>query len=172
MLGRKRIAAVAGTILLAASIVPLSYARPKGPAHINNRNGIRHVLLISIDGMHALDFLNCSKGISGVNGGQPYCPHLAALGEQAVNYVDASTSKPSDSFPGLMAIVTGGSPRTWCPRQGWTWTSPRCASTAAMVLETVLRERSSLGNVVHPTRPPSRRTRRTSASALALSPIQ
>jgi hypothetical protein len=35
---------------------------------------IKHVLLISIDGMHALDFLNCSAGISGVNGGPPYCP--------------------------------------------------------------------------------------------------
>jgi hypothetical protein len=26
--------------------------------HINQRNGIRHVLLISIDGMHALDYEN------------------------------------------------------------------------------------------------------------------
>jgi hypothetical protein len=25
---------------------------------------IRHVLLISVDGMHAVDFLNCSKGIA------------------------------------------------------------------------------------------------------------
>ena len=29
-----------------------------------------------------------------------------------MNYLDTSTSKPSDSFPGLMALVTGGSPRT------------------------------------------------------------
>jgi Type I phosphodiesterase / nucleotide pyrophosphatase len=29
-----------------------------------------------------------------------------------VNYLDAATSKPSDSFPGLMALVSGGSPRT------------------------------------------------------------
>ena len=41
---------------------------------------------------------------------QPYCPALAALGKNGINYVDASTSKPSDSFPGLTAIVTGGSP--------------------------------------------------------------
>ncbi len=27
-------------------------------------------------------------------------------------YSNASTSKPSDSFPGLMALVSGGSPRT------------------------------------------------------------
>jgi hypothetical protein len=73
---------------------------------------IKHVLLISIDGMHAVDYLNCSKGISGVNSGAAYCPNLAALGENGVNYRNTSTSKPSDSFPGLMALMTGGSPRT------------------------------------------------------------
>ncbi|HEY4048595.1 MAG TPA: alkaline phosphatase family protein [Acidobacteriaceae bacterium] len=73
---------------------------------------IHHVLLISVDGMHAVDYLNCSKGISGVNDGSPYCPHLAALRNVGVNYVSASTSKPSDSFPGLMNIVTGATPRT------------------------------------------------------------
>jgi hypothetical protein len=45
-----------------------------------NRSQIRHVLLISVDGMHAVDFLNCSHGIAGVNGGAPYCPNLASLG--------------------------------------------------------------------------------------------
>src|ERR1700745_617026 len=48
--------------------------------------------------------------ISGANHGDPYCPALAALAKHGVNYVNASTSKPSDSFPGLTAIVTGGSP--------------------------------------------------------------
>jgi predicted AlkP superfamily pyrophosphatase or phosphodiesterase len=75
-------------------------------------NGIKHVLLISIDGMHAVDFINCAAGISGVNGGAPYCPNLGALAQTGVNYLDTSTSKPSDSFPGLMALVTGGSPRS------------------------------------------------------------
>jgi hypothetical protein len=37
---------------------------------------------------------------------------LAELGLTGVNYLDTSTSKPSDSFPGLIAIVTGASPRT------------------------------------------------------------
>jgi hypothetical protein len=86
------------------------------PARANNGGGgytaIRHVLLISIDGMHSVDFLNCSQGISGVNNGAPYCPNLAALGQTGVNYTDTSTSKPSDSFPGLMALMTGGSPRS------------------------------------------------------------
>ena len=72
---------------------------------------ISHVLLVSIDGMHAVDYLNCSQGVQGINGGQPYCSNLAKLGATAVNYLDTSTSRPSDSFPGLMAIVTGGTPR-------------------------------------------------------------
>ena len=76
----------------------------------DHRGRIRRVLLISIDGMHAVDFTNCVNGISTVNNGSPYCPALAALGKTGVNYVAASTSKPSDSFPGLTAIITGGSP--------------------------------------------------------------
>lgn len=99
--------AVAGALLLAAMMVPIARTQDR-----DGHGKIRHVLLISIDGMHALDFINCSKGISGANNGQPYCPNLAELGETGVNYLDTATSKPSDSFPGLMALVTGGSPRT------------------------------------------------------------
>jgi hypothetical protein len=72
---------------------------------------VRHVLLISIDGMHAVDYLNCSRGIAGVNNGNPYCPNLASLSTTGVNYVNASTSKPSDSFPGLMTIISGATPQ-------------------------------------------------------------
>ena len=75
-----------------------------------HRGHIKRVLLISVDGMHAVDFKNCANGISGANNDQPYCPALAALATTGVNYVAASTSKPSDSFPGLTAIITGGSP--------------------------------------------------------------
>jgi len=76
----------------------------------DHQNHIKRVLLISVDGMHAVDFLNCANGISGANHGEAYCPALAALAKHGVNYVAASTSKPSDSFPGLTAIITGGSP--------------------------------------------------------------
>jgi len=82
-------------------------------AQTNNnflKGNIKRVLLISVDGMHAVDFLNCSNGISAINNGQPFCPALAALGKTGINYVAASTSKTSDSFPGLTAIITGGSP--------------------------------------------------------------
>jgi predicted AlkP superfamily pyrophosphatase or phosphodiesterase len=71
---------------------------------------IKHVLLISVDGMHAVDFANCAHGMSTVNNGAPFCPALGALAKTGINYTAATTSKPSDSFPGLTAIVTGGSP--------------------------------------------------------------
>jgi Type I phosphodiesterase / nucleotide pyrophosphatase len=91
--------AVSAPLLNAAS----QAQSPTGP--------FQHVLLVSIDGMHAVDYLNCSQGVKGINGGQPYCSNLAKLGATAVNYLDTSTSRPSDSFPGLMSIVTGGTPR-------------------------------------------------------------
>jgi hypothetical protein len=78
--------------------------------HDSHQGRVKHVLLISVDGMHAVDLANCANGISTVNNGEPYCPALAALTRTGVNYVAASTSKPSDSFPGLTAIITGGSP--------------------------------------------------------------
>jgi hypothetical protein len=81
-----------------------------GTAVAQNPHPIQRVLLISVDGMHAVDFLNCANGISTANNGQLFCPAIAALGQSGVNYIAASTSKPSDSFPGLISIVTGGSP--------------------------------------------------------------
>jgi len=78
----------------------------------NSSSGIQHVLLISIDGMHAVDFINCANGISGANGGEPFCPNMAALKPTGLDYTFAYTSQPSDSFPGLMALMTGGSPRS------------------------------------------------------------
>jgi hypothetical protein len=86
--------------LSASPAAPRSFANDDSGDH----REIRHVLLISIDGMHAVDYLNCAKGISGANGGTPYCPALAELRETGINYRNASTSKPSDSFPGLTAI--------------------------------------------------------------------
>jgi len=66
--------------------------------------GIQRVLLISVDGLHAIDIANYVKNN----------PHssLAALSNRGVTYPNASTSKPSDSFPGLLALVTGGSPNS------------------------------------------------------------
>ena len=72
---------------------------------------IQHVLLISIDGMHSLDFDNCAKGVPAY-GNLAYCPHLATLSSTGVHYLQALTPKPSDSFPGLVAQITGGTTRS------------------------------------------------------------
>jgi hypothetical protein len=62
----------------------------------------KHVLLISIDGLHALDV---ARYVSNN-------PHsaLAELARHGVTYTGARTPANSDSFPGLLALVTGGSP--------------------------------------------------------------
>ena len=86
---------------LAISACATSLALADDDGH--DRSHSRHVLLISIDGMHALDFQNCVANQT--------CPNLAALGATGIDYRRTSTSKPSDSFPGLMAIVTGGTPK-------------------------------------------------------------
>jgi hypothetical protein len=97
--------------LTAVCAVGTAFAQNNDSHHNSRHHGhIKRVLLISVDGMHAVDFANCASGLSTVNNGAPYCPAMAALGTTGVNYVAASTSKPSDSFPGLTAIVTGGSP--------------------------------------------------------------
>ena len=63
-----------------------------------------HVLLISIDGMHALDL--ATYAASHPNG------VLAQLKGGSVTYNNASTPLISDSFPGFAAQVTGGGPAT------------------------------------------------------------
>lgn len=106
---KKKLLALALSLCLTGATVP---APVQANSDWGGHSKIKHVLLVSIDGMHAVDYLNCSKGISGVNGGTPYCPNLTELGENGINYLDTSTSKPSDSFPGLTAIISGSSPRT------------------------------------------------------------
>src|ERR1700757_3118804 len=64
-------------------------------------NNPKQVLLISIDGMHALDLENFVQS-------NPQST-LAQLKAHGITYTNASSSRPSDSFPGLLALVTGGS---------------------------------------------------------------
>jgi hypothetical protein len=100
-----RISVLASAFVLLLTTLAIGQARGK-----DEDSRIKRVLLISVDGMHAVDFLNCAKGVSSVNNGNPYCPAIAGLAQHGINYVAANTSKPSDSFPGLTAIITGGSP--------------------------------------------------------------
>jgi hypothetical protein len=102
MLRKFGIGLLAGALVMTAMPAPRLAARPDQDDHLLKRD--RHVLLISIDGMHALDYANCVKAET--------CPTLAALGKHGVTYTRTSTSRSSDSFPGLMALVTGGTPKT------------------------------------------------------------
>ena len=97
---RRLVSLIASVCLLAtmsgSSVLADSHGRPHGGGGGDggggDENHIQHVLLLSIDGFHAVDYLNCVKAGT--------CPALAALGHTGVNYLATSTSKPSDSFPG------------------------------------------------------------------------
>jgi hypothetical protein len=101
-------------ILVAVAAVVLAAPTHRVAAGANGVGSgkIKHVLLLSIDGMHAVDFYNCAHGIAGANGGSPYCPNLAALAQTGINYVNTESSKPSDSFPGMAALASGGTPKS------------------------------------------------------------
>ncbi|CAJ6025407.1 type I phosphodiesterase/nucleotide pyrophosphatase family protein [Burkholderia pseudomallei] len=64
----------------------------------------KRVLLVSIDGLHEQDLARCI--------GANTCPNLALLAKSGVTYTNARTPGLSDSFPGLAALVTGGSPKS------------------------------------------------------------
>jgi type I phosphodiesterase/nucleotide pyrophosphatase len=65
---------------------------------------VQHVLLVSVDGLHALDvarYLDSHPNST-----------LKQLAGHGITYSNARTPANSDSFPGLLALVTGGSPVT------------------------------------------------------------
>jgi hypothetical protein len=99
-------------LVLAGIALVMALTSSYGIAQTVGSGNIKHVLLLSIDGMHAVDFYNCAHGIAGVNGGDPYCPNMAALSLTGINYVNTESSKPSDSFPGMAALASGGTPKS------------------------------------------------------------
>ena len=68
------------------------------------KGAIKHVLLISVDGLHDSD-------LSAYAAANPTSA-MATLAAMGVHYDHAAAAMPSDSFPGLLAIVTGGSPKS------------------------------------------------------------
>ena len=65
---------------------------------------VDQVILISVDGLHAVDLQRFRTS--------HLTSALATLAQQGVVFQDASTPVPSDSFPGLLALLTGGMPRS------------------------------------------------------------
>src|SRR6516162_6859424 len=87
--------AIAAVLSAQPAFVPLARA---------DNARFQHVLLLSIDGIHASDLATCVAAYT--------CPNLATLSLYGITYTNARTSTPSDSFPGLLAQVTGGTPKT------------------------------------------------------------
>jgi len=63
----------------------------------------QHVLLISVDGMHSVDLNNWIRNHPNSN--------FAKLAHQGIIYPNAFTTAPSDSYPGMLAQVTGATPK-------------------------------------------------------------
>jgi hypothetical protein len=97
-----KIQTTAVAITLAAAVTAIgAYAADKDVQNLH-RAHIDHVLLISVDGLHALDLARFTDTY----------PHsaMAELVSHGVSYTNSSLPANSDSFPGLLALVTGGSP--------------------------------------------------------------
>src|SRR5438132_1382662 len=86
---------------------------------------ISHVLLISIDGLHASDLDRFVAGYPETT--------LAKLSATGRTYTHASATKPSDSFPGMLAMVTGGTPRSTGVYydDGWDWSAAAAGTATA-----------------------------------------
>ncbi|MGD0066693.1 MAG: alkaline phosphatase family protein, partial [Streptosporangiaceae bacterium] len=92
--------ALAGVAALAIT-TPLVLSPPSAVAAGHAQ--IKHVLLISVDGMHQsdLDWYVATHPNS----------ELARLATGGREYTDAQTADPSDSDPGGTALMTGGDPK-------------------------------------------------------------
>src|ERR1700687_3820425 len=97
----KRFLATALSLGLIGSALP---APVQANDDAGSRGKIKHVLLISVDGLHALDVANYVAAHPG--------SAMAELSKHGITYSNARTPANSDSFPGLLALVTGGSPNS------------------------------------------------------------
>jgi Type I phosphodiesterase / nucleotide pyrophosphatase len=96
-----RVLVLTGTALATGLFSPVFQATS---AFAGDDDKVRHVLLVSIDGFHAVDLEICIA--TGT------CPNLEKLTDHGFTYTNASTTKPSDSFPGLLAQITGGTSKS------------------------------------------------------------
>ncbi|RAN76300.1 phosphodiesterase [Bacillus sp. SRB_336] len=99
-------AAVLGAVVMAGSAISpaLASTGQHDDANGNHRGTSRHVLLLSVDGMHQKDLDWYVKK-------HPESA-IASLVHHGTSYTNAQTPVPSDSFPGLVGQLTGGNPGT------------------------------------------------------------
>jgi len=96
---RQIVAIAATTALLTGAWVASGVS-----ASLASTSAANHVLLISVDGLHQSDLSWWIRNHPRSN--------LTKLVRGGTQYTDAVTPVPSDSFPGLIAQVTGGNPKT------------------------------------------------------------
>src|SRR6202008_2164445 len=75
-----------------------------GNDNVNTNVKVDHVLLISVDGLHQSDLAWYVRAFPKST--------LASLVARGVDFSNASTPFPSDSFPGMVGQLTGGNPST------------------------------------------------------------
>jgi predicted AlkP superfamily pyrophosphatase or phosphodiesterase len=92
------------TAMFGAAVAGILLALPAVARDDDDLKRVEHVLLISVDGMHQSDLAWYVQT-------HPKST-LAKLMATGVDYSNASTPFPSDSFPGLIGQVTGGNPAT------------------------------------------------------------
>src|SRR6266478_2864239 len=86
-------------------VVPMALAAALlSPAVRAKEARVHHVLLISVDGLHQRDLARFIAD-------HP-ASALSRLSRSGVTWDDARATTPSDSFPGLLALVTGGTPKS------------------------------------------------------------
>jgi type I phosphodiesterase/nucleotide pyrophosphatase len=108
------VAAVALPVGASSAHVPSDHRDRGGPGGRHDHGGrgdglhghgsVKHVLLISLDGLHQSDLRWFVRNNPG--------SELAALTHGGAQYSHAQTPVPSDSDPGMTAQMTGGDPRT------------------------------------------------------------
>ena len=99
----QRAAALAVGIATAVGGTALASAATGQPALVQGSSpGIKHVLLISVDGMHQQDLTWYVRNFPRST--------LATLDHRGLEYSNALTPFPSDSYPGIVGPMTGGDP--------------------------------------------------------------
>ena len=96
------VTACAGVGALVFAAIPSSAAMKSDEGH--GHAASKHVLLISVDGLHQSDLTWYVA--------QHPTSALASLVSGGTEYTNAATTFPSDSFPGMVAQLTGGGPGT------------------------------------------------------------
>jgi Type I phosphodiesterase / nucleotide pyrophosphatase len=104
-IGRAAAVVASAGVVLAGTALASSAATSRPAQTLSGTSGgVKHVLLISVDGLHQQDLAWYASNY----------PHstLASLERHGLEYSHAMTPFPSDSSPGMYGQVTGGDPRT------------------------------------------------------------